>query len=310
MDRSSRLYFPALDVLAAQRSVVEFPGPQLSVILERLSFLEQDVLVEISDGRPPAIQLLVQRGWIAFARRGAQVVPAALDHLWPLAESGKVRLFALSPVAAALAFASVDGTLVEDRTLQTTSLSARLTRLTQQQFSGLARTGATGADLTVWQLAEGQPKAQQRLMAPAGMAPFMQWAWTERELPRLTLPGPAASAVLVGTAAQPTTAQPTTAPPPLTSRPGPVDAATPSSLAADQLAWTLTERILRAHLGDLAGRLLSVLRQHHGALSGAALHTCLHDEVERVAGRAAQQQFRTQLRAVSAGPFGTPGDHP
>ena len=307
MDRSSRMYFPALDVLAAQRSVVEFPGPQLSVILDRLSFLEQDVLVEISDGRPPSIQLLVQRGWVAFARRGAQVVPAALDNLWPLAESGKVRLFALSSVAAALAFASVDGTLVEDRTLQSTSLSDRLTQLTQQRFSGLvlARTGATGADLTVWQLAEGKPKAQQRLIAPAGVAPFMQWTWTERELPRLHLPGPATSAVPARTADQPTTAQPS-----LTLRPGPVEAATPSSQAADQLAWTLTERILRAHLGDSTGRLLSVLRQHHSHLSGAALHTCLQDEVERVAGRSAQHQFRTQLRAVSTDPSGAPGDHP
>ena len=261
-----------LKLLASQRSVVSYPGSEFTTILGRLAFLEQHVLLEFAEtekGRPFGC-LLFQKGAVVYAEHGPHRGGAAIENLQPLIDASVLRLFALAPATAALAFAAVDGFPAETGT-DGGNLKDRLAQLSQRRFSGVVASG-TRTNLTVWHYLQGELQSSQELQEVSGFTGFIQFIWPERELTRF-------HDVRRKHWADQTPA-----------------ARTVYRVEDDAATWNLFQSVLHTHLGDASGRLFNLLQNKYGTHRGTELQQALGLQVDRVAGRRAGLEFREQAR--------------
>ena len=273
-------------VLASQRTVVEYPGREFPVILDRLAFLEQNVLMELAVSNQPALFLVLQNGFVVHAQRASREGQAVVELLPTILDACTLHLVSLGEATATLVYACIDG-VPDDTTLyDSSSLSARLTQLAQLDFSGVVASQSQGR-LQIYAFQDGQLRAQQDLSSSSKSTSFMQRRWTERQLPRLTLPTLTKTPALL-------TESPHF---PQSSRvPGatfpPVQPPTEPDSA---VVWKVFERLLQVHLGGAAGRIVDLMRSQHGTQQGTELRTALAAQVNRVAGRNAELHFLKQL---------------
>ena len=283
-----------LHLLASQRSVVTYDGSKFGTVLSRLAFLEQQVLIEIvQKGQSPGY-LLVQNGWVVFALQGVLTGQAAAERLNNNAAHSTLKLFALGAASAALAFAAVEVAPAEAQDVEYSSLTTRLIRLGEREFSGVVAV-RVGDCVNVWQLDKGKIVAQQQLLNPGPFGPFVQLGWDDQDLPRLTLsahaPHPETGLDLLATPtlpALPVSPEPT--------RPAvPADSLTRDRLNMEMLVWRHFQSVLDAHLGEAGLRLYAVIHARHAGTVGAPLAEALGLHIERVAGRPAGQEFRRHV---------------
>ncbi|WP_407572898.1 hypothetical protein [Deinococcus altitudinis] len=273
-------------VLASQRTVVKYPGHEFPVILDRLAFLEQNVLMELAVTNHPPLFLVLQKGFVVHAQRASRDGEAAVEHLSTMLDSCTLHLVSLGEATAALVCACIDG-VPDDTTLyDNSSLSARLAQLAQLRFSGVVASQGQGR-LQIYVFRDGQLRAQQDLSSSAMSTSFMQRRWTERQLPRLTLPTLTRTPALLHESPHfPQGARvPSTTTSPVRPRTEPDSA----------VIWKVFERLLQAHLGGAAGRIVDLMRSQHGTQQGAELRTALAAQVNRVAGSSAELQFLQQV---------------
>ena len=259
---------PLLQLLARQRSVVTYPGEMLATVLNRLAFLEQQTLIELRDVSMPGTQpqpcfLLLHGGGVVHAECGELLGQAALERAAQLSALGTLHLYALSAEGAALALASVDGSVTALDRGPESDLKLHLARLSDSGFSGVLL-GRERAALTMWLLEQGELRGRQELGEAGTWHGWIQLAWQPRALPRLSVP-----AFLP---------------------PAPLQVA-----LHDDAVWNAFGQVLRQELGSASARLLALLQGHHAGESGVRLRDSLAQQVERVAGIAARQQFQRQL---------------
>jgi len=273
-------------VLASQRTVVKYLGREFPVILDRLAFLEQNVLMELAAINQPALFLVLQNGYVVHAQLASREGQAALEYLPALLDSCTLHLVSLGEATAALVYAYIDG-VPDDTTLHdSSSLSARLAQLAQLRFSGVVASQSQGR-LQIYAFRHGQLHAQQELISSTMSISYMQRRWTERQLPRLTLPSLTRTPVAVHEAPHfPQGAHVSSATVPPVRPPTEPDSA---------VVWKTFERLLQAHLGEAAGRIVDLMRSQHGTQQGTELRTALATQVDRVAGKTAELQFLKQL---------------
>ncbi|MGY2896686.1 hypothetical protein [Deinococcus sp. UYEF24] len=273
-------------VLASQRTVVKYPGHEFPVILDRLAFLEQNVLMELAVTNQPPLFLVLQKGFVVYAQRASRDGQAAVEHLPTMLDSCALHLVSLGEATAALVYAYIDGAPDDTTLYDHSSLSARLAQLAQLRFSGVVASQGQGR-LQIYVFRDGRLRAQQDLSSSAISTAFMQRRWTERQLPRLTLPTLTRTPALLHES--PHFPQGARAPSATTS---PVR---PQTEPDSAVVWKVFERLLQAHLGGAAGRIVDLMRSQHGAQQGTELRTALANQVNRVAGRSAELQFLEQL---------------
>ena len=273
-------------VLASQRTVVEYPGREFPVILDRLAFLEQNVLMELAVINQPALFLVLQNGFVVHAQRASREGQAVVELLPTILNACTLHLVSLSEATATLVYACIDG-VPDDTTLyDSSSLSARLAQLAQLGFSGVVASQSQGR-LQIFAFQDGQLRAQQDLSSSSRSTSFMQRRWAERQLPRLTLPALTMTPALL----HESPAKVNTTHVPIRSVPPVQPHAEPDSA----VVWRTFERLLHAHLGGAAGRLVDLMHSQHGAQHGTELRTALAIQVNRVAGKSAELQFLKQL---------------
>ncbi len=273
-------------VLASQRTVVKYPGREFPVILDRLAFLEQNVLMELAVINQPALFLVLQNGFVVHAQHASHQGQAAVEHLPTILASCTLHLVSLGEATAALVYAYIDGASDDTTLYDSSSFSARLTQLAQLRFSGVVASQSQGR-LQIYVFRDGQLRAQQDLSSGTVSTSFMQRRWSERQLPRLTLPPLIRTPALLHDSSHfPQNAKaPSVYPPP----------AQPQTEPDSAVVWRIFERFLRAHLGEAAGRIVDLMRSQHSNQQGTELRTALALQVNRVAGRSAELQFLQQL---------------
>lgn len=273
-------------VLASQRTVVEYPGHEFPVILDRLAFLEQNVLMELAVIDQPALFLVLQNGFVVHAQRASYEGQTAVEYLPTILDACTLHLVSLGEATATLVYACIDGVSDDTTLYDSSSLSARLAQLAQLGFSGVVASQSQGR-LQIYAFRDGQLRAQQDLSSSSRATSFMQRRWTERQLPRLTLPTLTTTPALSPESPHfPQSAYvPTRAVPPVPSQAEPDSA----------VVWGTFERLLQAHLGGAAGRIVDLMRSQHGTQQGAELRAALASQVNRVAGEKAERQFLKQL---------------
>jgi len=290
-----------LHLLANQRSVVTYDGSKFGTVLSRLAFLEQQVLIEIvQKGQSPGY-LLIQNGWVVFALQGVLTGQAAAERLSNSAAYSTLKLFALGAASAALAFAAVEAAPAEAQDVEYSSLTTRLIRLGEREFSGVVAVRVEDC-VNVWQLDTGKIVAQQQLLNPGPFGPFVQLGWNGQDLPQLTLsahvPHPEAGLDLLVTPtlpALPVSPEPTR----LTVPVVPADSLTRDRLNMEVLVWRHFQSVLDAHLGEAGLRLYAVIHARHAGTVGAPLAEALGLHIERVAGRPAGQEFRRHVAPLT-----------
>ena len=273
-------------VLASQRTVVKYPGREFPVILDRLAFLEQNVLMELAVINQPALFLVLQNGFVVHAQHASRQGQAAVEHLPNMLDSCTLHLVSLSEATAALVYAYIDGAPDATTLYDSSSLSARLAQLAQLRFSGVVASQSQGR-LQIYVFRDGQLRAQQDLSSGTVSTSFMQRRWTERQLPRLTLPTLTSTPALLHES--PYSMQSARVPS------GSVPPVRPQTEADSAVVWRIFERLLQTHLGEAAGRIVDLMRSQHGTQQGAELRTALALQVNRVAGRSAELQFLKKL---------------
>ena len=280
-----------LALLTRQRSAATYQGDMLSTLQNRLALLEQDALIEVGLPGHPSGYLLFQGGWIVHAQWQQTVGALALGALSEHSPQAELRAFPLAPASAALAFAAVDGWVLDSAALQRLDPDEQQSQLRAGQFSGVLAI-RTRANVGLWHFQRGHTTAHLDLPEGAAFAASLLLAWEQRPLARLSS--------LDELLRLPAAPQDTQAGYSLHAAASPISPAAPGPAQQDAAIWALFQATAQEHLGAASARLIALMRSKHGAEQGAALRASLGNQVDRFASKKVGQHFRTQPLNIAA----------